>query len=435
MQQGRPALTLDGPHGARSPRIAGLFLASTVVLVVATAALTFTLVDSAVEERVRVEIAQTAGLVGGSGFPLGDESLRLVAGYIGADVVAVDGAGRVVAASLGPEQRRAFDASALPAPGERARVAEAALGPARFTVGVAALPPPRKGALYVLYREDLLASQRQRAWLPVTAVAALATLAAALLGMAGERRVVAARTQALLRLLVAVAHEVKNPLGAIRAIARLQARRAREGVVEPGPLELIASESERLSLLVDGLRSVGQPVRTVRRPLDPDAAAARTVELLSPQLAHRRVTVESGPPSTTASARSVVLGDGAQLQQIVLNLLQNAADAMPRGGVVRLSSKVDAGSWTLSVEDEGPGVPEDRRARLFEPFFTTKEGGLGVGLYLSRRLARAHDGELSLEASARGARFVLRLPLTDTPAGDPSASTEVPQDEPAEADA
>jgi signal transduction histidine kinase len=402
------------------------------VLVLATAALTFTLVDSAVEERVRVEIAQTAGLVGGSGFPLGDESLRLVAGYIGADVVAVDGKGRIVAASLGPEQRRAFDASALPAPGERARVAEAALGPARFTVGVAALPPPRVGALYVLYREDLLASQRQRAWLPVTAVAALATLAAALLGMAGERRVVAARTQALLRLLVAVAHEVKNPLGAIRAIARLQARRAREGVVEPGPLELIASESERLSLLVDGLRSVGQPVRTVRRPLDPDATTARTVALLGPQLAHRRVTVEAAPPAT----RAAVLGDPAQLQQVVLNLLQNAADAMPRGGVVRLSSKVDAGGWSLAVEDEGPGVPEDRRARLFEPFFTTKEGGLGVGLYLSRRLARAHDGDLALEPSPRGARFVLRLPLTDAPVAAPGDPSDVvPQDEPAEADA
>src|SRR5690606_11907924 len=101
-------LELEGPHGARSPRIAGLLLATTVVLVVATAALTFQLVHDAVEERVRQEIARTAALVGGRDFPLSDESLRRLAGFIGAEVVASDDAGRVVASSLGPEQRRVF---------------------------------------------------------------------------------------------------------------------------------------------------------------------------------------------------------------------------------------------------------------------------------------------------------------------------------------
>ncbi len=410
-------LTLDGPHGARGPRIAGLLLATTVVLVVATAALTFHLVDAAVEERVRQEIARTAALVGGRDFPLGDESLRRLAGFIGAEVVATDAGGRVVASSLDAGQRRAFEGArdALPPPHERARVAGVALGDEPFTVGAAALPPAQGGAVFVLYRDDVLATQRQQVWLPVALAAAVATLGAALLGRLGERRVAAARTAALHRLLVSVAHEVKNPLGAIKAIARAQARRARDGVVEPGPLELIAAESERLTLLVDGLRSVGQPARTARRPIDPDATTARTVSLLEPLLAHRRVTARLELASTRGEAANV-LADAAQVQQVVLNLLQNAADAMPRGGVVRLASRVDAGRWTLTVDDEGPGVPEAARARLFEPFFTTKERGLGVGLALSRGLCRAHDGALALAPPGPGgARFTLWLPLAPAP--------------------
>ncbi|MCO5169705.1 MAG: ATP-binding protein [Planctomycetes bacterium] len=379
------------------------------MLVAATAALTFHLVDSALEERLRLEIAQAARLLGHPGFPLGDESLRRVAEFIGADVVVTDAAGRPVATSLAPERRRAFAPDALPPAGDRARVAEATLGAERFTVGVVALPPPRVGSVYVLYPVDLLASQRQRAWAPVTLVAALATLAAALLGRAGERRVVAARTQALLRLLVSVAHEVKNPLGAIKAIARAQAKRAREGTVEPAPLELIATESERLALLVDGLRSVGQPAVTARKPVDPDATTARTIALLEPLLGHRRVTVDADLRAGAAT----VLADASQVQQVVLNLLQNAADAMPRGGRVRLASRLEGGRWTLTVEDEGPGVPDAVRARLFQPFFTTKERGLGVGLALSRGLCRAHGGDLALVppvGGAGGARFALWLP-------------------------
>lgn len=395
-----------------------MLLATTVVLVVATAALTFKLVHDAVEERVRQEIARTAALVGGRDFPLSDESLRRLAGFIGAEVVASDDAGRVVASSLDPDLRRAFDAARddLPAPHERPRVRQVALGGERFTVGAARLPAPRGGAVLVLYRDDVLATQRQQVWLPVALAATVATLGAALLGRFGERWVAQARTAALLRLLVSVAHEVKNPLGAMKAIARAQARRAREGTVDPGALELIAAESERLTLLVDGLRSVGQPARTARRPIDPDATTARTVALLEPLLAHRRVTARlelassHGPPVT-------VLADASQVQQVVLNLLQNAADAMPRGGVVRLASRADAGRWTLTVEDEGPGVPEAVRARLFQPFFTTKERGLGVGLALSRGLCRAHGGDLALEPSAGpgGARFTLWLPLAPAP--------------------
>jgi len=407
--------SLDDVDLRRSPRIAGLFLASAGALALVTATLTFSLVGSAVEDRVGVEVARTARLLGSPGFPLGEESVRRVGEYIGAEVVVVDGDGRVVVSTLGPAGDAAFaaarDAGRLPELAGEARVAEAALGDAAYTVGAAraggAAAGPGRGGVYVLYPEGLIAAQVQRVWAPVAAVALVAILLAALLGVASERSVLRARTRALLRLLASVAHELRNPLGAIRTLAQSLGRA--EGP-DDEPLRLIAAEAERLGLVVEGLRSVGQPVRTVRELVAPDRAVEQVAALLRHQLAHRRIdlSVDLGAPDARVEA------DPTQLKQVVLNLVQNAAEAMPEGGAVRLRSSGDGlDGWRLSVEDEGPGVPDAVRRRLFEPFFTTKAKGLGVGLYLSRQLVAAHGGRLELAPAeaGRGARFVVAWPL------------------------
>lgn len=431
---------LDDPSTARSPRIARLLLASTIVLAIGTAALSVHLVSGAVEERVQTEIAQTANLLGGSGFPLADASLERVAGFVGAEVVATDADGAVVAASLPADGRADFEAAlrlqALPAPSPdgKVKVVPVTIGPFRYTVGVAATPagrralrPGQAGAVYVLYDANLLEGASRRAWLPVSIMAALATVLAAFLGIAGERRVLQARTGALLRLLASVAHEVRNPLGAIRAIARTQARAAaRKDAVDPAKLELIAAETERLALLVDGLRNVGRPVQTVRAPISLDGAVRATLDLVGHLLAHRRVVldVDLGAPG------AVGLADATQVRQVVLNLITNAADAQPRGGVIHVTTRASAdGPWQLVVEDEGPGVPAAVLGRLFEPFFTTKAKGLGVGLFLSRRLAHAQGGDLGLapQAADRGARFVLTLPWSPELADKAPAPVTLPR--------
>ena len=252
-----------------------------------------------------------------------------------------------------------------------------------------------------------------------------AALLAAALGVLSQRMVERARTAALLRLLTSVAHEVRNPLGAIRTLARSLRGSANER--DGRSLDLIAGEADRLTLLVDGLRAVGMPVRPLRREVDPDLELSTVLALLEHQLAHRRVRVALSPSPTPTR----VEGDPAQLRQVLLNLILNAADAMPRGGTVRLERGLerarpgDAGlSWRVSVEDEGPGVPADVRARLFQPFVTTKPKGLGIGLYLSRRLLEANGGTLELASGpGTGARFVVRWPALSAPLpGDPPRS-------------
>ena len=131
------------------------------------------------------------------------------------------------------------------------------------------------------------------------------------------------------------------------------------------------------------------------------------VDLLALQMNHRRVEV-----SADLAAGAHVDVDPTQLRQIVLNLLKNAADAMTSGGTVRVVSRKTDSCYELEVADDGPGISESVRLRLFEPFSSTKPKGLGVGLYLSRRLAQEHGGELTYLPGEAGARFTLRLPLS-----------------------
>jgi signal transduction histidine kinase len=115
-----------------------------------------------------------------------------------------------------------------------------------------------------------------------------------------------------------------------------------------------------------------------------------------------------------------VKGDRIQLQQVILNLIVNAMDAMSgMPSVARritVSTARDGNSADLSVSDAGPGVPSEKLKQVFEPFFTTKPEGMGMGLSIARTIIEAHGGQLSAENQAgRGAAFRIRLPLAAPP--------------------
>jgi signal transduction histidine kinase len=146
-----------------------------------------------------------------------------------------------------------------------------------------------------------------------------------------------------------------------------------------------------------------------RGPADLAAVLRRVSALLEPQLRRARVTlaidVPADLPEAAASPHAV--------QQVLVNLIQNAAQAMPDGGTARVDAVVDGASLIVRVSDEGPGVADGDRARIFEPFFTTKEAGAGTGLGLAvcKRLATAWGGSIELEAGARGATFRVVIPV------------------------
>ena len=113
----------------------------------------------------------------------------------------------------------------------------------------------------------------------------------------------------------------------------------------------------------------------------------------------------------------LVHGDAEQLEQVLLNLLLNATQAMPEGGVVDIGASWVDGALEVSVSDTGPGIPKASRANLFEPFFTTKANGVGLGLSLAKKIVEQHRGSITLkDRKGAGTTVAIRLP-TLQPAG------------------
>jgi signal transduction histidine kinase len=133
-------------------------------------------------------------------------------------------------------------------------------------------------------------------------------------------------------------------------------------------------------------------------------------------IAHRIAELENRLPVTVTSTDDVEINaDPDQIEQLLINIVRNAVDAtLETNGRVAIDWKTVDGSLQLTVEDEGPGLPDT--SNLFVPFFTTKPAGSGIGLALSRQIAEAHGGTLALEnrTDARGCRAVLRLPIADS---------------------
>ena len=210
------------------------------------------------------------------------------------------------------------------------------------------------------------------------------------------------------RLVRVLGHEINNSLAPIKSIAgslrSLAARPARPADWEHdlrSGLEVIEGRSEALG------RFMGSYARLARLPQPAPGSVdvatwVRRVAALETRLEVR----VAGGPAVSVSA------DGDQLDQLLINLVRNAADAaLETGGRVEVGWRTRAGVLEVIVEDDGPGLPDP--GNLFVPFFTTKASGSGIGLVLSRQIAEAHGGALTLEprAGRRGARACLRLPL------------------------
>jgi PAS domain S-box-containing protein len=222
------------------------------------------------------------------------------------------------------------------------------------------------------------------------------------------------RLAAVGELVAGVAHEVNNPLSSISAYAQLLLRDPGLDSVLREQVEVIRSETTRASQVVKDLLAFARRSEPRHEPLDLNMVVARTLRMRAFQLSSGRIAVQQ----SLADGLPPVIGDARQLQQVCLNLVTNAAQAMApgAGGTLTVSTRTENGQVVLEVADTGSGIPDELRNRVFEPFFTTKkEGeGTGLGLSVSYGIVTAHDGRIEIaHSSPRGTTFRVSLPAAE----------------------
>jgi two-component system, NtrC family, sensor histidine kinase PilS len=215
------------------------------------------------------------------------------------------------------------------------------------------------------------------------------------------------RLAALGELSARLAHEIRNPLAALCGSVQLLS--SATDIKEPDArlLEIVIREGERLDALISEFLMYARPATPQLERITLHPYIEEEFLFLAHDPRFVNLTLQNLVPKSAE-----VTVDQNQLHQVIINLLQNAADAMSDEGEIRIECSVTPATVSISITDNGAGIPEDAAQHLFEPFWTTKPAGTGLGLAISYRIIEAHGGTLSVESPpAGGCRFVITLPV------------------------
>ena len=205
-----------------------------------------------------------------------------------------------------------------------------------------------------------------------------------------------------------IAHEIKNPLVAIKTFTQLLPRRSSEPqfVAEFG--RIVGREIQRMERVVDRLRTLAHPGRRPEHAVDVRMPLGEALEFMQATFDEKRITVDA----SLGEVPCRVLGDHENLEELFLNLLMNAYEATPPGGALRVTVRCAQEHIKVAVTDSGPGVAPELLERIFEPFFTTKQRGSGLGLAISAGVAQAHGARLqAANEPGGGATFSVEFPF------------------------
>jgi signal transduction histidine kinase len=220
------------------------------------------------------------------------------------------------------------------------------------------------------------------------------------------------RLSSLGMLAAGIAHEIRNPLTAVKTFLDLLPQRIDDREFLGQFRDLSLAELKRVTDLIAELLTLGRSTNVTRSDVDLLSAIEPVVRLMDSTARKRHV----GLRIAAAPIVTRVHADPDQLKQIVLNLLLNAIEASPAGGEVTLRVRSIGANVVVEVQDQGVGIPPDQLDNIFEPFFTTKETGTGLGLALVHQMIVEHGGSITVDSEVgRGTVFRVSLPATDVP--------------------
>lgn len=211
------------------------------------------------------------------------------------------------------------------------------------------------------------------------------------------------------RFAAGMAHEVRNPLTSAHGFLQLLKKDFAEGSKESNYINIALAEIARVNRIIRDFLSLAKPQEPRLEVTDLNSILSTIVLLVDNQafLQGCEIRLDLGsdlPP---------IIADPNQLRQVFLNLIRNALEAMPTGGLLKISSRYypEGKKVELCFQDTGPGIPKAVLKNIFQPFFTTKEGGTGLGLPISHRIIISHGGDIRVSSSHQGTEFVISLPI------------------------
>jgi len=231
---------------------------------------------------------------------------------------------------------------------------------------------------------------------------------------AQEHLIRSEKLAALGTLSAGLAHEINNPVGVISSRVELLLMEAKERELPKevqADLKVIGKHAARVARIAHGLLSFSRQSSWEFKPLDVNQLVEEVLLLAEKQVSKERISLEK----QLSPGLPKILGSPNHLEQVLLNLLTNAREAMPQGGRLLVESRRGENGYVqLLVTDTGVGIPEEACQRIFDPFFTTKEKGTGLGLSISYGIIQGHGGTIEVESQVgKGSTFIVTLPADE----------------------
>lgn len=196
----------------------------------------------------------------------------------------------------------------------------------------------------------------------------------------------------------ALAHDLKTPLVAIGGIIRLFRRSLEKDGLDVRKLDIVIEETRRLEYMVKEMLDFSRPLELRRSSEDINQVISQSLAIVADTAQRRKVKVQIQPSQNLPP----VSLDPPRMKQVLINLLVNAIEASPEGGIVSVHKYQKRKKLIIDVSDSGCGIPIDKKEEIFFPFFTTKEDGTGLGLPISKKIVEAHEGCLEIHENPEG---------------------------------